>query len=456
MNTFINEICTRPEKSENEKIPSGAITGNGDIAVMADDEKDDFLVRISKRGFRKFDASYPEGVTESVGSIRIGNAGLEKYHIIQNMRQGLLVCEFSNANIELFVSSDNNIIYIELSSPDNGSFPSFDIEIPETSGSRNFSCSDNGIKWFLKKYDGKSVTKESAVAVCCRRLETKRIDGIKSVRFCVAAASNFDSTDYVSKSISLALNADYEFDKIRTKEHWQEFFSNSGVSLPFEDIEKIYNGSLYLSACRIENKDLSRLSLFGSATVDDRPILQTISSSGKKNLKIARYVYFSRERRFKDDNSFLFLPRAAMLGVNPDYIIKKMKRNIKKFSLPNMIFNHANGCMEYLSSVPSAVNEMLMRSRDGIIKVFPGWNKNENASFNNLMADGGFLVSASLKKGKIDSLKIKSLEGRACRAEIPENVRISVKKPDGKRVKFKKTNNYIEFKTEKNESYILI
>ena len=60
----------------------------------------------------------------------------------------------------------------------------------------------------------------------------------------------------------------------------------------------------------------------------------------------------------------------------------------------------------------SAIQEMLMQSHTGIIRVFPaipeGWKE---ASFDKMRAIGGFLVSASYQNGKVQSITIQSEKG---------------------------------------------
>ena len=103
--------------------------------------------------------------------------------------------------------------------------------------------------------------------------------------------------------------------------------------------------------------------------------------------------------------------------------------------------------------VPATVNEMLMQSFEGIIRLFPCWDKNSDASFENLRADGAFLVSASLEKGKISGIKIKSLKGRPCIMEL-DGVKSVIKESDKTEIPFKKNGNTISFDTEENTTYI--
>lgn len=50
--------------------------------------------------------------------------------------------------------------------------------------------------------------------------------------------------------------------------------------------------------------------------------------------------------------------------------------------------------------------EMLLQSFDGIVRLFPGVPKNFTGWFQNLRAQGGFLISASMERGKLSGLQI--------------------------------------------------
>lgn len=129
-----------------------------------------------------------------------------------------------------------------------------------------------------------------------------------------------------------------------------------------------------------------------------------------------------------------------------------LKQNIKEFALPNRLFRHHGGGIEHLTTVPATVNEMLMQSYEGIIRLFPCWDKNSPASFENLRADGAFLVSAELKNGKTSALRIKSLMGRKCTVEC-DSIK-SVTKTDGTAVSFTRNGNIVCFETQADEEYV--
>ena len=693
MKSLINIINKLPQKAESW-TPSGAICGNGDLSVIFDNENNDLIIHMSKCDFWKFSTgSHSSGGIKTIGNIRIKNILFDRYEVKQYFDKGLMDCIFDHATIELFVSPDN-CIYLTLNAPDNGSFPSLDIEMAETSDSDNFKYSDNGLDWYLRKFEGESVVLNSGVSVCCRRYPTVLKNGYKSVSFCVAVVSNFDSKSYVSRSIQLVVDSDMNKAKKDTELYWKQYFNLSKVTLSDKKLEKAYNGSLYLLGCCTGNNAFPP-GLFGNFIVNDnvpwkgdyhlnynfeapfyclfsanriqnaecyiQPLLDMIDkgnsfakyenckgiyfpvnfgpkaldlysqkdckeygilflgqksnaaygavipvmhwystydkeyaknklypyirqvadfwedylvkekdryvikndaiheipyyrgdkfnyfthkrqieaknsilslglvkmvfkciidmskeleidedkifvwqdivdnlskfptfikhgkkcyrytekgpswrqensvglqhiypasqiglSSDKKSLKIARNTYFINDRRLDDNGSVSYLPCGARLGVDPDFLINGLKMNIEEFGLPNMLFDRHGGCVEHLSTVPATINEMLMQSHEGIIKLFPCWNKDSDASFENLRAYGAFLVSSELKNSKISALSIKSLAGRKCRLQIFDNFKFDIRQSDGKKVKFRKTYDFIEFKTQPDITYIIV
>ncbi len=185
------------------------------------------------------------------------------------------------------------------------------------------------------------------------------------------------------------------------------------------------------------------------------PASQIGLSSGEKLLKIARNTYFINDRRLDDNGSNSYLPAGARIGVDPGFLIDGIHMNIKEFGLPNRLFRHHGGGIEHLTMVPATVNEMLMQSHEGIIRLFPCWDRSSDASFENLRADGAFLVSAELIDGKVISLKIKSLRGRKCTAQC-DGIKSVLRESDKTEIPFKKDGNTVVFDTEADTTYILI
>ena len=62
---------------------------------------------------------------------------------------------------------------------------------------------------------------------------------------------------------------------------------------------------------------------------------------------------------------------------------------------------------------------MFLQSYQTNIHVFPNWPKEMDATFGDLPACGGFLVSSRQAKGKIDYVKITSRTGEICHLANP-------------------------------------
>ncbi|MCP4610062.1 MAG: hypothetical protein GY845_15245 [Planctomycetes bacterium] len=66
-----------------------------------------------------------------------------------------------------------------------------------------------------------------------------------------------------------------------------------------------------------------------------------------------------------------------------------------------------------------------MQSVHGIIRLFPAWPKDKDAAFSNLRAQGGFLVSAEQKSGKVLKVGITAtVPGRLRMLSPWKNVRV--------------------------------
>jgi hypothetical protein len=70
-------------------------------------------------------------------------------------------------------------------------------------------------------------------------------------------------------------------------------------------------------------------------------------------------------------------------------------------------------------SLPVVINECLMQSYDGTIRLFPNWPMKKDAEFNHLRAAGAFLVSAKLVKGKVKNIEIYSEAGSMLKIILP-------------------------------------
>jgi len=70
-------------------------------------------------------------------------------------------------------------------------------------------------------------------------------------------------------------------------------------------------------------------------------------------------------------------------------------------------------------SLPAVLNECLLQSYNGTIRLFPNWPKNKDAAFNQLRAAGAFLISATQKDGEVISLEVLSEKGQELHIMLP-------------------------------------
>jgi len=119
-----------------------------------------------------------------------------------------------------------------------------------------------------------------------------------------------------------------------------------------------------------------------------------------------------------------------------------------------------NFTLEGNTMYSAAVYEMLLQSHSDTIQVFPAVPDNwKEVSFENLRAEGAFLVSAQRKNGRTKEVLIKSLAGARCRVLNPfGNDKIVIKRIiAGKKAKvdFTIKGKCITFETSRDAKYII-
>jgi hypothetical protein len=77
---------------------------------------------------------------------------------------------------------------------------------------------------------------------------------------------------------------------------------------------------------------------------------------------------------------------------------------------------------------------MMLQSWDGALRIFPAWPKSLDARFENLRAEGAFLVTAAWSNGQVNSLEILSERGADCRLYAPWPAGIEVADANGQAV----------------------
>lgn len=70
-------------------------------------------------------------------------------------------------------------------------------------------------------------------------------------------------------------------------------------------------------------------------------------------------------------------------------------------------------------ALPAVINECLLQSYNGVIRLFPNWPLDRRAEFRTLRAAGAFLVSAACDKGEVQWVEIHSEAGGTLRLIVP-------------------------------------
>ena len=118
--------------------------------------------------------------------------------------------------------------------------------------------------------------------------------------------------------------------------------------------------------------------------------------------------------------------------------IEKFKRQIRYCNLPNgacadmALQSHGRyedvtefdfmgpmGIFVENFGLPVVINECLLQSYTGILRLFPNWPVNRSAEFYSLRAVGAFLVSSRCEAGRVTFLNILSEKGTSCRLYHP-------------------------------------
>ena len=122
--------------------------------------------------------------------------------------------------------------------------------------------------------------------------------------------------------------------------------------------------------------------------------------------------------------------------------------------IPHKRFNDFGHYTEQFG-VGMAISELLLQSVDDIIRIFPASSTGVHISFNDLRAQGGFLVSAEGSAEKVEMLQIKSLYGGGLRLLSPWQKIEVCRENDQNYISLKKDQNgVVTIKTKAGETFL--
>ena len=84
--------------------------------------------------------------------------------------------------------------------------------------------------------------------------------------------------------------------------------------------------------------------------------------------------------------------------------------------------------------VIAPLQEMMLQSWDGSLRIFPAWPKDLDAHFQRFRAEGAFLVSAAWSHGVVTELEVFSEQGGVCSLYVPWPTGLKVIDQDGREI----------------------
>lgn len=227
------------------------------------------------------------------------------------------------------------------------------------------------------------------------------------------------ATELITTSKVLGVDA-------RLRPVWQDFLNNLS---PYPTVQ-VDGKTVYAIAASVNNK-IKNQGLFEPG---DQPInLEGLVFPGE-NLSIggnARQLQIARNsmqemnswgvtRGGNSNNGFCkIFPIAARIGWPAEDLLDKFKAAILYHWRPsNLTVFQGGGGIETSGSV-EALDSMLLQHEDGVLRVFPDWPRDRDASFVRLRAKGAFLVSSEQKAGMVRWVEVTSEKGGSLVIEIP-------------------------------------
>ena len=136
--------------------------------------------------------------------------------------------------------------------------------------------------------------------------------------------------------------------------------------------------------------------------------------SDPKLLEIAKNTITAHYWGWDDNNHTMsFMPAAARVGYDPETILRNLREKAlsPEHAQPNLYLKYGGGGIEACSTVTATLQEMLLQSCRGTVRVFADWPKARDAEFTDLRAYGAFLISAKLSGGIVQSVTVVSEQG---------------------------------------------
>ena len=156
------------------------------------------------------------------------------------------------------------------------------------------------------------------------------------------------------------------------------------------------------------------------------------------------------------DNSFpKVFTQAARVGYPAQSLIDRLKNQISTKLDANLLVRDPNHGIEKGGAI-EAINNMMLQSDGGVMRVFPVWPSNRNASFVKLREKDALVVSGAFSGGRVTYVDITSEAGRQVRLQHPwPGQTIVVNRVGGGTVAHTVSGNVITFPTQAGATYTI-
>jgi hypothetical protein len=145
---------------------------------------------------------------------------------------------------------------------------------------------------------------------------------------------------------------------------------------------------------------------------------------------------------------------AARVGVDPDFLMAKARTKIEADGQPNLMIFAGGGGIETCSGIPGMINEMMLQSHGGIVRVFPVFPSSQKATFYRLRTFGAFLVSSAIDQGTIPYVIVESEQGKGLTLQNPWAGRTAVVYRKGKAAETS-SDPLLKLKTDPGEKIVV-
>ena len=130
-------------------------------------------------------------------------------------------------------------------------------------------------------------------------------------------------------------------------------------------------------------------------------------------IQVAKNTVEVMQRWHDTNGSNSFFPAAVRIGYDPNVILRELRAYSEHAGGNGFQQGNPHG-IENFSTVPNTINEMLCMGHSDVIRLFPVWPRERDASFTNIRCWGAFLVSATIEGGLIQKVRIHSEKGSDC------------------------------------------